>query len=139
MTLALLAQATSGPPLSPSAPATAEPIVVTAPVSLDIAPLGDAVAACDRGSMARFAKAEPHRRASFAVHAYDEQRAIAVDRARLAPIATTPVGKAQLEAARATVDARQKRLDDARLTEQAWRGAVEELRADFLANCGKHD
>ena len=135
MALALLAPVTTTPAAAPP-PA----IVVTASAPPDAVPMEDAVAACDRATMAQLAKAEPHRRARFAAGVYAEQRAIAAERAALPAIATTPTGKAALDNARATLDARQKRLDDTKLTEQAWRSAVDEMRGDFLANCqGKHD
>jgi hypothetical protein len=105
-------------------------------IPADIGPLHDAVAKCDRDSLASFAKAEPHRRAEFGDAFYSEQRAIAADRAALPDsVATSASGKASLEAARTAIDNRQKRLDDAKLVEKAWRDAVDELRADYLANC----
>ncbi len=113
----------------------------------DFAPMHNAVEKCDREAMASLNKAEPHRRAEFAGAVYAEQRAIAEERAALgAPPAASggsgngngspsPAGRASLDTARAALDARQRRLDDARAVEKAWREAVEELRADFLVNC----
>lgn len=105
----------------------------------DPAPLRGAVAQCDRGSIADLARAEPHRRAEFADAIYREQRAIASERAALAPAATasvaTPAGQAGLTNARAALDARQQQLEDARAVERAWRDFFDEQRADFLASC----
>jgi hypothetical protein len=111
----------------------ADVIALTPP---DITPLHDAVAKCDRDALASFAKAEPHRRAEFGDAFYSEQRSIAADRVALADSAgLSAAGRASLEAARGALDSRQKRLDDAKLVEKAWRDAVDELRADYLANC----
>ena len=109
----------------------------------EFGPMHEAVQACDREVMASLNKAEPHRRAEFAGAVYAEQRAIAQERAELAPripgpgapATASPAGKASLDTARAALDERQKRLDEARAVEKSWREAVEELRADFLANC----
>jgi hypothetical protein len=103
----------------------------------DPAPIMAAVAGCDRATMAVLAKAEPHRRAEFAVAAYDEQRAIAAERARLVmePAGFVAPGQESWAPAQASLDFRQKRLDAARAAETAWRSTVEDLRADFLANC----
>jgi len=100
----------------------------------------DAVKACDRPAMSVIVRAEPHRRADWAASVYAEQQAIARDRAALLArqgSETTPAGKASLEAALLQLDARQKQLDDARAVESSWRTMIDELRADFLANCAQ--
>ena len=66
---------------------------VTSP---DPAPLRTAVEACDRGAMTTLIKAEPRRRAEWAEAVYREQRAIAADRAGLAPATASPAGQATL-------------------------------------------
>ena len=97
-----------------------------------------AVKACDRGAMQALTKAEPHRRSEWAAAAYAEQQAIARERGLLlfpGAVPPTPAGQASLNLALAGLDARQKQLDDARAVERSWRELVDELRADFLANC----
>lgn len=106
----------------------------------DAAPALEAVKSCDRGAMADMTKAEPHRRSQFAAAAYAEQQAIARERAALLTRPTadpTPAGQASLALALGALDARQKQLDDARAVEFSWRSLVDELRADFLANCAQ--
>jgi len=106
----------------------------------DPAPALDAVKTCDRAAMMALTKAEPRRRTEWAAASYAEQQAIARERAALiAPGAAQPTaaGKASLDLALAGLDARQKQLDDARAVEMSWRALVEELRADFLANCAQ--
>ncbi|MBC2664586.1 hypothetical protein H7F51_03520 [Novosphingobium flavum] len=110
---------------------------LTAP---DPVPLRTAVEKCDRAGMAALSRDEPHRRAVFAAAVYDEQRAISAERAALdaSPAGgngPSEAGQATLGAARAALDARQRRLDNARADERAWRNLVEDWRADFLANC----
>lgn len=105
----------------------------------DPAPLSAAVKTCDRAAMTAQTQAEPGRRADFAMGVYAEQRAIAAERAALD--AGTPAtssgaaGQASLTAARDTLDARQRRLEDAIRVERAWRELNDELRAQFLAAC----
>ena len=106
----------------------------------DPAPALGAVKTCDRPAMAMIVRAEPHRRADWAATAYAEQQAIAQGRAVLqarASSETSPAGKASLDLAMAQVDARQKQLEDARAVEGSWRDMIDELRADFLANCAQ--
>lgn len=106
----------------------------------DAVPALEAVKTCDRGAMADMTKAEPHRRSQFAAAAYAEQQAIARERAVLLAKPggdSTPAGQASLALALGALDARQKLLDDARAVESGWRSLVDELRADFLANCAQ--
>lgn len=107
----------------------------------DPVPALDAVKTCDRDSMMALTRAEPRRRAEWAAAAYAEQLGIARDRAGLlsagSPAAVTPAGQASLGFALAQLDGRQRQLDDARATELSWRTLVDELRADFLANCAR--
>jgi hypothetical protein len=125
MALALFAEA-----------AAADPAPLTAP---DPSAMQEAVKACDRDAMGKLNKVEPHRRAEFAGAVYAEQVAIARARADLdATAPTSASGRASLETARVSLDSRQKRLDDMKLVEKAWREAVEEMRADYLGNCDLH-
>ena len=104
----------------------------------DADPARAAVQGCDKPAMARLTRAEPHRRADFAAAAYAEQQAIARERAGLyaRPAGdATAAGQATLNTALAALDARQKQLDDARAVERGWRDLIDELRADYLANC----
>ena len=106
----------------------------------DAVPALEAVKTCDRGAMADMTKAEPHRRSQFAAAAYAEQQAIARERAVLLAKPggdPTPAGQASLTLALSALDGRQKLLDDARAVEAGWRTLVDELRADFLANCAQ--
>lgn len=102
-------------------------------------PMREAVVRCDRTAMTELTRAEPGRRAQFALAAYDEQRAIVAERATLdgaAPNgASSAAGQASLDVARSGLEVRQRRLDDARAVERAWREASDELRAEFLASC----
>lgn len=116
----------------------AVPFLLLAPVvGPDPADAIGAVKACDRTAMAAMTRAEPRRRAEWAAAIYGEQQAIARERAvLLAPgAATSPAGKAALDVAFASLEGRQRQLDDARAVEFSWRALVDELRADFLANC----
>ncbi|MFM5955454.1 MAG: hypothetical protein ACKOPE_14290 [Novosphingobium sp.] len=116
------------------------PFLLAAFAGPDPAPALDAVKTCDRGAMMALTRAEPRRRAEWAAAAYAEQQGIARERgALLAPgtAATTAAGKAGFDLALTGLDARQKQLDDARAVELSWRALVDELRADFLANCAQ--
>ena len=115
-------------------------LLVAAFTGPDAVPALEAVKSCDRGAMADMTKAEPHRRSQFAAAAYAEQQAIARERAGLLTRPggdPTPAGQASLTLALGALDARQKQLDDARAVESSWRMLVDELRADFLANCAQ--
>lgn len=106
----------------------------------DPAPALATVKTCDRAGMLTLTRAEPHRRSEWAAAAYAEQQAIARERAALlAPgaVPAMPAAKAGYELALANLDARQRQLEDARAVEQSWRTLVDELRADFLANCAQ--
>lgn len=108
----------------------------------EVAPVLDAVKACSRDDMRMMIRGEPHRRTEFAAAVFAEQRAIAAERAPLLVArASAPAGAATVDTALAQLDARQKQLDDARVTEKAWRELFDEARADYLANCtaGKKD
>lgn len=109
-------------------------VLIEGVVAPDPAPMLAAVTECDRSGIAVVTRAEPHRRAATAAALYTEQRAIAQAREalRASALPADPGGQAPLWAA---LDARQKRLDDARTVEAAWRVTIDELRADFLANC----
>ena len=107
--------------------------VVTGP---DAAPALDAVKRCDTEAMQAITKAEPHRRSEWAAALYAEQQAIARERLELAArAALQPALPDDLEA-QAALDARQRQLDVAKGVENGWRSLLEELRLDFLANCG---
>lgn len=109
----------------------------------DPAPLRTALDRCDRGAIAALTALEPKRRAAFSGAVYDEQRAIARERAELdgallgAELAGAPAaaGSPAPDRARAALEARQRRLDDARTVERAWRETLEDGRAAFLAQC----
>lgn len=122
------------------------PLILTAGlVPPDPAPLRTALERCDKGAIAALTALEPKRRAAFSGAVYDEQRAIAAERGQLdaavlgidQPTAPQP-GAAPATSAdrlRAALDARQRRLDDARTVERAWRETLEDGRAAFLAQC----
>ncbi|WP_298198742.1 hypothetical protein [Novosphingobium sp.] len=125
----------------------AAPLLAVAIVAPDPAPLRSALERCDKGAIAALTAIEPKRRAAFSGAVYDEQRAIAEERARLdaAPAAlagpdgpavvTQPGAIAAPDRLRAALEARQRRLDDARTVERAWRESLEDGRAAFLAQC----
>ncbi|MFC3594085.1 hypothetical protein ACFOON_10610 [Novosphingobium piscinae] len=126
------------------------PIVLVATlVAPDPAPLRTALERCDRGAIAALTAIEPKRRAAFSGAAYDEQRAIATERAQLdagllgegGAVASQPgPAPAAGDRVRAALEARQRRLDDARTVERAWRESLEDGRAAFLAQCtGRRD
>ena len=107
--------------------------VVTGP---DAAPALDAVKRCDTEAMQAITKAEPHRRSEWAAALYAEQQAIARERLELAARAALQPALPDDLAAQAALDARQRQLDVAKGVENGWRSLLEELRLDFLANCG---
>ncbi|MBC2652968.1 hypothetical protein H7F50_15350 [Novosphingobium flavum] len=122
----------------------AAPLLAAAIVAPDPAPLRSALERCDKGAIAALTAIEPKRRAAFSGAVYDEQRAIAEERARLdaapaapdgAAVVTQPGAVAAPDRLRAALDARQRRLDDARTVERAWRESLEDGRAAFLAQC----
>lgn len=99
-------------------------------VGPDPAPARAAVEQCNRAAMTAITAAEPRRRARFSSAVYDEERAIAAERAAL------DAGKTTASPAAVTaLEMRQRRLDDARRVENAWRLSLDDLRADFLLNC----
>ena len=102
----------------------------------DAAPALDAVKRCDTDAMQAITKAEPHRRSEWAASLYAEQRAIAQARIELAARAAIQPALPDDTAAHAALDARQRQLDVAKGVENGWRSLLEELRLDFLANCG---
>src|SRR5438128_11973964 len=93
----------------------------------DPAPAMAAVSRCDRSAVRAFIRAEPRRRTTCAAAIFAEQRAIASKRAGLTARTAATVG--------ATLDSRQRALDDARALEQSWRVLFDEMRADYIANC----
>lgn len=97
----------------------------------DAAPALEAVKACDRNAIHDLTRAEPHRRSEFAAAAYAEQQAIVRERYELGLRLAPPATPGEYGA----LDSRQRELEDARRIEQAWRTLINELRADFLANC----
>ena len=107
--------------------------VVTGP---DAAPALDAVKRCDTEAMQAITKAEPHRRSEWAAALYAEQQSIARERLELAARAALQPALPDDLAVQAALDARQRQLDVAKGVENGWRSLLEELRLDFLANCG---
>ena len=101
----------------------------------DPAPVVDAVGTCDRAAMTSVTKAEPHRRAAFAVAVFQDLRTLANERAQAEALPVLPKDASGRAALQAAIDAKRKQVEDARATESAWRSALDELRADFLINC----
>ena len=129
------------------------PLLLLAAASADLDALDQAVARCDRGAANPVFAAEAARRSQFLLDAYREQEAIVNDRLELndqrRALRETPPSKPaeqklaekQIELQQASLDDRQKALNDKRMLEGIRQDAMDTMRRYFLNNCpaGKSD
>ena len=119
------------------------PLLFLAAASTDLDALDQAVARCDRAAVNPMFAGEAARRSQFLLDAYHEQEAIVNDRLALAdqrrtlregsPVKTSE--QKQLDLQQASLDDRQKALNDKRMLEGIREDAMDSLRHYFLLNC----
>jgi len=117
--------------------------LLAAATSTDLGALDQAVARCDRNAANPVFAGEGARRSEFLIEAYREQQAIVADRADLAERrrawreSATPsaADDKALKLAEASVDDRQKALNDSRMLEGLRQDAIDTMRRYFLTNC----
>ena len=118
-------------------------LLAAAASSTDLGALDQAVARCDRNAANPVFAGEGARRSEFLIEAYREQQAIVADRADLAERrrawreSATPsaADDKALKLAEASVDDRQKALNDSRMLEGLRQDAIDTMRRYFLTNC----
>src|SRR5439155_7525920 len=121
------------------------PLLLLAAASADLDALDQAVARCDRAAANPAFAGEAARRSQFLLDAYREQEAIVTDRLTLADQrrtqreAATPAKPAeqkqlekQLDLQQATLDDRQRALNDKRMLEGIRQDAMDTMRRDSL-------
>jgi hypothetical protein len=123
------------------------PLLLLAAASADLDALDQAVAHCDRAAVNPMFAGEAARRSEFLLDAYRAQEAIVNDRLALSEQRRTLRETADLKAAerkeaekqldlqQATLDDRQKALNDRRMLEGIRVDAMDSLRHYFLLNC----
>ena len=123
------------------------PLLFLAAASADLDALDQAVAHCDRAAVNPMFAGEAARRSGFLLDAYRAQEAIVSDRLALSDQKRTLREAADLKAAdrkeaekqldlqQATLDDRQKALNDRRMLERIRVDAMDSLRHYFLLNC----
>jgi len=118
-------------------------ILLAAATSTDLGALDQAVARCDRNAANPVFAGEGARRSEFLIEAYREQQAIVADRADLAErrrawresASPSAADDKALKLAEASVDDRQKALNDSRMLEGLRQDAIDTMRRYFLTNC----
>jgi len=111
--------------------------------STDLGALDAAVTRCDRNAVNPVFAGEGARRSEFLLEAYREQQAIVADRADLAErrrawresASPSAADDKALKLAEASVDDRQKALNDSRMLEGLRQDAIDTMRRYFLTNC----
>ena len=123
------------------------PLLLLAAASADLDALDQAVTHCDRKVSNPVFSAEASRRAQFLLDAYREQEGIVSDRLALADerralreatdVKTADIKQSekQLDLQQASLDDRQKALNDKRLLEGIRQDAMDSMRRYFLNNC----
>jgi len=123
------------------------PLLLLAAASADLDALDQAVTHCDRKVSNPVFSAEASRRAQFLLDAYREQEGIVRDRLALADqrralreatdVKTADIKQSekQLDLQQASLDDRQKALNDKRLLEGIRQDAMDSMRRYFLNNC----
>ena len=123
------------------------PLLFLAAASADLDALDQAVARCDRAAVNPMFAGEAARRSQFLLDAYKEQEAIVADRLTLADqrralreaadMKSPDVKQTekQLDLQQASLDDRQKALNDKRLLEGIREDAMDSMRRYFLMNC----
>lgn len=121
--------------------------LVAAAASADLDALDQAVARCDRVAVNPMFAGEAARRSQFLLDAYRQQEAIVSDRLALADqrrtLRETPPAKLadqkqqekQLDLQDASIEDRQKALNDQRMLEGIRQDAMDNMRRYFLTNC----
>ena len=117
--------------------------LLAAATSTDLGALDQAVARCDRNAANPVFAGEGARRSEFLIEAYREQQAIVADRADLAErrrawresASPSAADDKALKLAEASVDDRQKALNDSRMLEGLRQDAIDTMRRYFLTNC----
>ena len=118
-------------------------LLAAAASSTDLGALDQAVARCDRNAVNPVFAGEGARRSEFLLEAYREQQAIVADRADLAErrrawresASPSAADDKALKLAEASVDDRQKALNDSRMLEGLRQDAIDTMRRYFLTNC----
>jgi hypothetical protein len=118
-------------------------VLLAAATSTDLGALDQAVARCDRNAANPVFAGEGARRSEFLIEAYREQQAIVADRADLAErrrawresASPSAADDKALKLAEASVDDRQKALNDSRMLEGLRQDAIDTMRRYFLTNC----
>jgi hypothetical protein len=119
------------------------PLLFLAAASADLDALDQAVARCDRGTANPAFSAEAGRRSSFLLETYREQESIVAARLdvsqRRAALRETAAIKAtdekKLSLEEATIEDRQRALNDRRMLEGIRQDAMDSMRRFFLLNC----
>ena len=123
------------------------PLLFLAAASADLDALDQAVARCDRTAVNPMFAGEAARRSQFLLDAYRQQEAIVADRLALADqrrtLRETPPPKLadqkqqekQLDLQDASIEDRQKALNDQRMLEGIRQDAMDNMRRYFLTNC----
>ena len=123
------------------------PLLFLAAASADLDALDQAVARCDRTAVNPMFAGEAARRSQFLLDAYRQQEAIVADRLALADqrrtLRETPPAKLadqklqekQLDLQDASIEDRQKALNDQRMLEGIRQDAMDNMRRYFLTNC----
>ena len=123
------------------------PLLLLAAASADLDALDQAVTHCDRKVSNPVFSAEASRRAQFLLDAYREQEGIVSGRLALADqrralreatdvkMADIKQSEKQLDLQQASLDDRQKALNDKRLLEGIRQDAMDSMRRYFLNNC----
>ena len=119
------------------------PLLLLAAASADLDALDQAVARCDRNAANPVFSGEAARRSQFLLDAYRDQEAIVTDRLALADRRRTlreagaikAPDEKQLELQEASIEDRQKALNDKRMLEAIRQDAMDTMRRYFLTNC----
>ena len=123
------------------------PLYFLAAASADLDALDQAVARCDRAAVNPTFAGEAARRSQFLLDAYHQQEVIVADRLALADqrrsLRETPPAKLtdqklqekQLDLQDASIEDRQKALNDQRMLEGIRQDAMDNMRRYFLTNC----
>jgi hypothetical protein len=119
------------------------PLLLLAAASADLDAIDQAVARCDRAAANPAFASESQRRSQFLLDAYRDQEAIVADRLALSDRRRTlreagptkASDERQLKLEEASLDDRQRALNDKRLLEGIRQDAMDTMRRYFLSNC----
>ena len=118
-------------------------LLVTLSASTDLATLDQAVARCDRGVASPAFASEAARRSRFLLDTYREQEAIVVARTALAErrrqqreaVRKSGADEEAIALDEASLEDRQRALNDTRMLEDIRRDTIDAMRRHFLAHC----